>query len=402
MTIGTLAAMNRPADARADALEALSDAVQAIGGVLAIEDVLQLIVDRVRVLVGARYAALGIGETGAIEQFVTSGIDQQTRAAIGPLPKGHGLLGLIIREGHSYRIPDIARHPDSYGFPPNHPPMKSFLGVPVGIEGRPIGNLYLTEKEGAAEFSEADQRLVELFASHAAIAVENARLRDQLRRLAIVDERERIAKDLHDGVIQAIYAVALSLEDVPDMMAGEPDEARRRVDRAIDQLNLTIRDLRSFIAGLGPEIVEQTDLVGVLGAMVDQFRLTTMTDVELRLPDEIIDVSIAVRVELAQIVREALSNVARHAGASRARLGLDIEEGRWLRLEIADNGRGFVVEEDREAGHLGLSNMADRADALGGTLEVDSSTGVGTRIIVRVPALASDGLAVEPTVEGSP
>ena len=153
-------------------IDAFDAATRAIAGLRSVDDMLQVIVDRVRPLVGARYAALGIVHPdGVIERFITSGLDPEDRRAIGPLPRGHGILGLIIRENRSFRIPDIATDPHRYGFPPNHPPMHSFLGVPVTVKGRSVGNLYLTEKAGAAEFSEADQRLVESFAIHAGIAI---------------------------------------------------------------------------------------------------------------------------------------------------------------------------------------------------------------------------------------
>ncbi|HEY5629151.1 MAG TPA: GAF domain-containing protein, partial [Candidatus Limnocylindrales bacterium] len=212
----------------ADALAALDAAARAIAGLRSVDEVLQLIVDRVRDLVDARYAALGIvGPAGKLERFITAGLDPHEREAIGPLPTGRGLLGLIIREGRSYRIPSIAGHVDSSGFPPNHPPMTSFLGVPVTSGGERLGNLYLTDKRSAREFSAADQSLVETFALHAGIAIENARLHAQAGRLAVVDERDRIGRDLHDGIIQALYAVSLSLEDVPDMMVDAPGEATR-------------------------------------------------------------------------------------------------------------------------------------------------------------------------------
>ena len=212
-----------------DALEALDAATRAIAGVLDLDAVLQLIVERVCALADARYAALGIvDEFGGIDRFITVGITPEQRALLGPPPTGHGLLGLIIREGRSYRIPDIAAHPDSYGFPPNHPPMTSLLGVPVTVKGRAIGNLYLTDKRGAGEFSAGDQQLVELFAHHAGIAIENARLHEQVRQLAVVEERDRIGQELHDGIIQSLYAVTLSLEDVETLMTEDPAEAKAR------------------------------------------------------------------------------------------------------------------------------------------------------------------------------
>jgi len=219
-----------------DALYQLDRATRAIAGELDLDRVLQLIVDGVRELVGAQYAALGIVDvTGRIERFITSGISDALRRSIGPLPEGHGLLGTIIRDGVTLRIPDISKHPDSYGFPPNHPPMHSLLGVPIRVGRATVGNFYLTEKQGASAFSDDDEELVEMFALHAGIAIQNARLLLEVQKLAIVDERLRISRDLHDGIIQSIYAVSLSLEDVPELIQEDDAEAVARVDRAPDR-----------------------------------------------------------------------------------------------------------------------------------------------------------------------
>ncbi len=367
------------------ALEALSEAVGAVAGELDVETVLQLIVDRVRSLVGAQYAALGIvDERRRIERFITSGISPVERARLGPLPEGHGLLGLIITEGRSLRVSDIGSHPASSGFPPHHPPMRSLLGVPVRTKGRIIGNFYLTDKEAAAEFSDDDQRLIELFAQHAGIAIENARLHEAVGRLAVIEERDRIGKDLHDGIIQSIYGVSLSLEDMPELMDEDPAEARARVDRAIDSLHDTIRDLRGFIFGLRPELVDRTDLVGLLVALTEQLHQNSLVEVVLDLPDGLVEPPAHVRAELLQIARESLSNVARHALATKATVRL-AREDTDLVLEIRDNGRGFELTATPLQGHYGLANMHDRANALHGDLVVESGPGAGTRIIVRIP-----------------
>jgi signal transduction histidine kinase len=375
-------------------LEALDVATRAIAGVLDLDAVLQLIVDRVCELVAARYAALGIVDRyGGIERFITTGVTSEERARIGSPPRGHGLLGLIIREGRSYRIPDISAHADSYGFPPNHPPMRSFLGVPVVVKGRTIGNLYLTEKRGADEFSATDEQLVELFARHAGIAIENARLHDQVHRLAIVEERDRIGQELHDGIIQSLYAVTLSLEDVEEMMADEPGEAAARIDRSIDAVHAAIRDIRNFVLGLRPHLLERTDLVGGLAALAEEMRLNTMVDVEVDL-DEGVEAAAGLdegrRAQLLQIAREAFSNAARHAQASRATIVLAIDDNAILRLLIEDNGRGFEVEAERGGEHQGLVNMRDRATHMGGQLQVESAPGSGTRIIVRIPLFSGE------------
>jgi len=367
------------------ALQALDAAVRGIGGVLKVEQVLQLIVDRVRELVSAQYAALGIvDEQGIITQFITSGIDSEQRRAIGDLPRGRGLLGLIIRENRSYRVPKISAHPESFGFPPNHPAMDSFLGVPVTVKGEVVGRLYLTNKQGIDEFSANDQALVETFALHAGIAIENARLHEQVQRLAVVDERDRISRELHDSVIQMIYAVTLSLDDVPDLVKEAPAEAAIRVDRAIDALHDVIRDIRHFIFGLQPLLLDSGSLIEGLNALADELRRNTTTEIQVT-GDEPPDLPLAIVADLLAIAREALANVARHAQAGYATIGLSRAD-RALRLEIADDGRGLGADADVLRGHHGLANMRARAAGIGGTLDIVSGAGEGTRIIVVIPS----------------
>jgi signal transduction histidine kinase len=374
-----------------EALYALDRATRAIAGELDLDRVLQLIVDSVRELVGARYAALGIvGSEGRIERFITSGISVEERARIGPPPSGHGLLGTIIRDGVSLRIPDIGRHPDSYGFPEHHPRMASLLGVPVRVGGEPVGNLYLTDKRDAVEFGAADQELVEMFALHAGIAIQNAELHYEVQKLAVVDERLRISRDLHDGIIQSIYAVSLSLEDVSEQIRAEPAAAAARVDRAIDRLHTTIGDIRTMIVGLGAEV--EGGIGGALEAMVGEMLsgsgidltidFSGATELDARLHPEAAH-------ELVQIAREAMSNVARHSGAHRAVLSLTVDAGQAT-LRIDDDGVGFDPGRRLGSGHFGLANLRDRAAGLAGTLTIESEPERGTRIIVRLPLAPSE------------
>ncbi len=331
-----MARIDDQAPASGPVYDALDAATRAIAGLVSVDEVLQVIVDQVRPLVGARYAALGIvDEHGVIERFITSGISAATRASIGALPRGHGFLGLIIRENQSFRIPDIAVDPRRHGFPPHHPPMHSFLGVPVAVKGRSVGNLYLTDKAGAAGFSPDDQALVETFARHAAIAIENANLHEQVRRLAIVDERERISKDLHDGIIQSLYGVGLSLEDVPDILEDDPDEVVRRVERAIDNIHFAIRDIRNFIFGLRPELLSGTTLLVGLAAILEEFRHNSVIDVELRTNDLERDPSPDATADLLGMVNEALSNVVRHSGATRAFVDVDVDGDGSVRIAVS-------------------------------------------------------------------
>ena len=229
--------------------------------------------------------------------------------------------------------------------------MHSFLGVPITVQGRSVGNLYLTDKAGADEFSADDQALVEIFAVHAGIAIENARLHEQVQRLAIVDERDRIGQDLHDGIIQSIYAVGLSLEDVPELIRDDPEEVERRVERAIDSLHVTIRDIRNFIFGLRPELLSGTTLINGLVAVVEEFRHNSMIDVELHVGDVDQEPDPEATGHLLGVVNEALSNIARHSGASRATVFVNNAEPGGLDLVVEDNGHGFDPSTIGVLGH---------------------------------------------------
>ena len=385
-----LAASRARALARARASEeelaALDEATRGIAGVLSAERVLQQIVDNVRRLVGARYAALGIvNEQRQIDPFITSGLSRAERDRIGPPPRGHGLLGLIMEEGRAIRVPEIRGHPRSVGFPPNHPPMRSLLGVPISVRGRVLGNLYLTDKEDGAPFTDKDQRLVELFAAHAGIAMENARVHEQEQRLAILEERQRIGRDLHDGVIQSIYAVGLMLDDALEVVPTDPAGASEKIEHAIESINLTIRDIRNFIFGLRPEPLDQAGLVEALAAMAEEFRVNTMIDIALEVngPADF-EMPADDTMQMLHLTREALSNVARHARATHAEIRLVANE-RALELAIVDDGVGFDPTARRGPGHMGLGNMRTRAAELGGELLVESAVGRGTRVAVRVP-----------------
>ncbi len=370
-----------------DVHAALDAAVRGIASLTSVDDALQVIVDGVRPLVNAQYAAVGIVDAaGRIERFITSGMDAETRQRIGALPEGRGLLGLIIRENRSFRICDLNVDPRRYGFPPNHPPMRSFLGVPITIKGLSLGRLYLTNKVDAREFTEEDQSLVETFALHAGIAMENARLHERLQRLAVVDERERISKDLHDGVIQNLYAVGLSLEDVTELMVEQPAEAATRVERAIDSIHLSIKDIRNFIFGLRPELLEGASLLVGLAALAEEYRHHMIVDLNLRLPDTVAEPPAGVTGHLLAIVAESLSNIARHSHAGRATLELRTPaDGTTIELTIEDNGIGFDPTAVVALGHRGLANTRERAAQIGGTVTIVSRPGAGTQVIVRVP-----------------
>jgi signal transduction histidine kinase len=379
LTRPQLAARNRQ-------LSALNQAALDITSELSLKKVLQQIVDSVRYLVGSQYAALGVPDAdGHLETFVYSGLPTELARQIPSLPQGHGLLGALIEEESPIRIPRIADDPRSVGFPENHPPMESFLGVPVLAGKRPLGNLYLTNKLDLEEFSADDQELVEMLAVHVAVAIQNARLYEKVGRLAIVDERARIGMDLHDGVIQSIYAVGLILESTRlEIQKSNIEAADQLLASGIDGLNDTIRDIRNFILDLRPHRFS-ANLEQGLSRLVREFQANTMIPVQLDLPKEIVDsLSTPVAQAVFLTTQEALANVARHAKATEVevcarRVPLGME------LCVRDNGRGFnVADMDQAVGH-GLANMRERAEELHGSYEIKSAPGKGTWITVFFP-----------------
>ena len=337
---------------------------------LSLEAVLLRIVELAVDLTDARYGALGVltPDGRLIEEFITVGISPEDRAALGEPPTGHGLLGALITEARPLRIPDISADPRSFGFPPNHPPMKSLLGAPVAGRGKVFGNIYLTDKQGAETFDEEDERVLVVLATQAAIAVENARVRDEsehksreLQRLQVVEERERIGKELHDGVIQSLFAVGMSLQGLA--AASSDPEMARRLEGAVEDVDHAIRDLRNYIFGLRPGILADRQLDEALKEMASEFGSRTGVVT-------VVDVDGAAAAELAsragdvvQLAREALSNVGRHGAATTCRVSLRRGDA-GLFLEIDDDGRGF--DADMTSWGMGLQNLRERVEPLGG------------------------------------
>jgi len=359
---------------------------------LSLPAVLQRIVDLAAELTGARYAALGVLEEGLLTEFHTTGITAEQRSAIGALPVGHGLLGEIIQQPYPLRIPEIAEHPHSSGFPPNHPPMHSFLGAPVTARGEVFGNIYLTDKKGASAFTDEDERTVVVLAVQAGIAIDNARLyeeathaRGELERLAVMEDRERIARDLHDGAIQSLFAVGMGLQGAAQL-SGEAG-TQERLELAVGEIDRVIRDLRNYIFGLRPGILADRQLAQALQDLTKDFQaksgVTTVTSINADVAAELASRA----ADIVHFTREALSNVGRHADATTCRVSL------WRRgdeavLEIDDDGSGFdqsALREDGTDGGSGLRNLADRAEGLGGRANVTAVLGEGTTVAVALP-----------------
>ena len=365
-------------------LSSFNEAALAIAGELDSNKVLQLIVDRARELVHAHYAALGVpDQNGRLAKFIHSGMSADVVSRMPHLPRGEGLLGSIVKERQPIRINKITADPRSVGFPEGHPSMTSFLGVPVMGGGEVLGNLYLTDKIGAKGFSAADQRLVEMLAAHAAIAIQNANLYEQVERLAVLEERTRIGMDLHDGVIQSIYAVGLTLESARMVLPDEAEESAQLLDSAVSGLNDAIRDIRNFILDLRPRRFSG-DLQQGLARLVREFQANTMIPVSTTVPQQVEDLSTSKARAVFLTTQEALANIARHARAENVTLTL-MRSDTAVTLVINDDGRGFdAQDESRQVGH-GLANMQARAEGLSGTFRLRSAPGQGTTVTLRLP-----------------
>jgi signal transduction histidine kinase len=534
----------------------LYEAIEALTSELSLELVLQKVTDLSRDLAQSSYSALGVlGGSGKLTQFLTSGISQDERDRIGGLPEGKGVLGLLGTDNKPIRLPDLSEHPQSVGFPPNHPAMKSFLGVPIVYKGRVLGNIYLANKIGAEEFSEDDESLLSIFAAQSAIAIENARLfenesrrstqldvlnragrelalipdlgdllravadllkegfsyenvqvfwvdqanstlqlralvglmedkvslggirpmdqgisgwaakhrqtvvsndvsndprydslvdgatacsnlavpvtvkeqvvavinvegmepdafddsdvktletladqlavaveniqlhrqqRDQSRSLAVAEERDRIGRDLHDGVIQSIYAAGLTLEDIASRADEEPQEVRPRIDSVVGDLNQSIADIRSYIMDLRPRELQGRGLDEALASLVRYLEDRTGVKVKIDVPVDMSVLSEQYAVNLWHVFQEAFSNIEKYANATTVTLSLTISED-TLTLDIADDGVGFDLETAELGRGYGLPNIKDRAERLGGMLLIESALGQGTWLKVLVP-----------------
>jgi signal transduction histidine kinase len=374
-------------DQRSPAFEAMSDAVLAVAAERSVESILQKLVHAARALAGARYAALGVPDgEGAFAQFITSGMSDKLVAAMGPLPRTHGLLGAMLESEEPHRTDDIRTDPRFKGWwPREHPEMRSFLGVPIVSRNGVIGAFYLTEKQGAPEFDLADQRVIEMLAAHAAIAIENARLYEHSRELSIVEERNRLARELHDAVSQKLFGLVLSAESAATLVDRDPAEAKAELERLQTLAREAMDELRSLVFELRPPALESEGLATALRKHVDVLRRVYRQEIALELLGTSRG-SPQVEREVLRIAQEALQNALRHAQASRVAVRLDARDGR-LSMEVADDGVGFDPDAPvLRSRRLGLTSMAERAEAIGGTLAVESTPGSGTTVRLEAPA----------------
>jgi signal transduction histidine kinase len=367
----------------------LVDAGLALASELDIDALLQRIADVAREVVGARYAAVGVvGDDGLLLRFVYSGIDPETADRIGDLPHGRGLLGVLLEGGRPMRMREISEHQDSYGFPDNHPPMHSFLGVPIIVRESVFGRLYLTEKQGASEFTKDDERIAMTLAAQAGVAIQNANLLEEVRvrgdELAVLEERDRISKELHDGVIQSIYSVGLSLQGAMALVERDPQRTRERMDEAIGTLDDVVRDVRSYIFALQPKSVGERGLKNAIEELVRDVEVNTLAETAVDLSDDALAmIPETAAGDVIQLVREILSNVARHAQAGEVWVACAVREGSTVVLTIEDDGIGFDPLTVAR-GH-GLDNIEDRAGRIGGTVTIKARKPKGSVHTVSLP-----------------
>ncbi len=362
-------------------LRALNESVRAISAELSLEQVLQKVTRAAQILLNVKYAALGLHDgEGRLSRFITVGIAPEEHEKIGPLPAGRGLLGYLLHHGKSIIVNNIAQHPRSAGFPENHPQMTSLLGVPVYSKGRLIGALYLTDKQDGSDFVEADQQLVEMLAVHAAIAIENAQLYEQTQRLAILEERERFARDLHDGIIQSIYAVGLALDQAKMDIRPTNYSAREQIEISLKSLASVIKDIRNYIFDLRPEALKYQGLKARLEGLIKELRVNTLLPIYVEIAPNI-DASLTEMQarHIFHISHEALSNAARHAKASHISYRL-VKTGNEITVLIEDDGVGFDLHPQIKPGHHGLANMQARAAQLNAFFDIDSRLHEGTRL----------------------
>lgn len=374
---------------RATQLEALNAASLALTTELDLGLVLQKVVDLSRELVDSNYGALGVLDQSGqeFEQFVTSGISQKKRQMIGDPPHGKGLFSVLIKTGKPMMVEDIKSHHRHVGFPKNHPDMSNLLGVPIKTKGKVIGDLYLAEKQNEAgetiPYTSEDQQILEMFATQAAIAIENARLYRQVQQLAILEERQRFGMDLHDGVIQSIYAVGLLLENIQRRVKSE--DSKQGISKAINSLNSAISDIRNYILDLRPQHFQGRNIIQGVEELGRALRANTFMDVNI--DTDSIDpsrLSPEQTVEILHIAQEALSNVQKHAHASEVDISLQFVNGD-LALAIKDNGVSITAENLEKSYGNGLRNMRERAAMLQGVVKIEPRKSGGTEVTLRIP-----------------
>jgi signal transduction histidine kinase len=360
-------------------LEEVSAAVLAVSRHLSVREVLQTIVTAARGLLDCEYAALGVpDDQGGFAEFLVDGVPDEQREAIGPLPRQHGLLAVMLEEGKPERLSDVRRDPRFGWWPKAHPVLKDFLGVPINDGQEILGALYLANSK-RGKFTLEDEQLLGVLAAHAAIALTNARLYEQSRELALLEERQRVARELHDAVAQKLFSLRLITESAACMVRSDPDRAERELAEIRELASLAASELTDVVSSMQPRELADVGLVETLRRRVELLdrihaqALHFSSTVKSRFPAK-------VEEAVLRIAEESLHNALRHASATSITVSLSVVDG-VLTCAISDDGTG--IDPERAKG-LGLVSMRERAARVRGTLTVDSGD-PGTTVTLVVP-----------------
>ena len=374
-----------------DELYQVSQAVLSVTRQMSVRDVLQVIVRSARSLVGARYAALGVPDEGnSFAEFVVDGISPAEQRAIGPLPRRHGMLAVLLNDGKPERLADIRADPRFEGWPAAHPRMSHFMGVPVRDGDQVLGIIFAANKTSAAAagrgFTERDEEILSLFAAHAAIALTNARLYERSRELSVMQERSRLARELHDAVTQKLFGIrahARAAAVLADRTPLDPERVKAEIEAVGTLGKQAHAELRAVIDGLAPPDLEAAGLADSLrryAVLAGRAYGIPVTFTAAEVP------ALGVRTETAlyRVAQEALHNALRHSAAGRVSVRLS-RTPRRVAVEVRDDGHGFAAEAP--SGGVGLASMRERASSVGGALTIRSGPR-GTLVRMTVPVTA--------------
>jgi signal transduction histidine kinase len=375
---------NQPGD-QDEVFERVSQVVLAVARQVSVRDVLQMIVRSARSLAGARYAALGVpDDSGGFAEFVVDGISARQQAEIGPLPRQHGMLAVILREGKPLRLDDIRADPRFWGWPDAHPELTDVLGVPILDGTEVLGFIFAACKRGPGSFTERDEAMLSLFAAHAAIALTNARLYERGRELTAASERARLARDLHDAVAQKLFSLRAKARAAAVLVHRDPERAAAEIDSVATLAGQAHAELRAVIDGLAPPDLASSGLVGSVRSYAVLAGRTYGRDVTVR-AGELPALGEPLQTVLYRVAQEAISNALRHSGSPEVCVRLAAQR-RSVVLEVTDSGQGFdPAGPAGPGGGLGLRSMRERAASAGGALAIDSRPGGGTTVRLTVP-----------------
>jgi signal transduction histidine kinase len=362
--------------------EHVSQVVLAVSSQLSVRDVLQMIVRSARSLAGARYAALGVpDEAGGFAEFLVDGLTAREQAAIGPLPRQHGLLGVMVREGKPLRLADIRTDPRFWGWPAAHPELTDVLGVPIRQGEAILGFIFAACKVDPGGFTERDERVVGLFAAHAAIALTNARLYERGRELSVLQERARLARDLHDAVSQKLFSVRAKARAAAVLVSRDPARAVEEIDSVAALAGEAHAELRAVIDGLAPPDLAAGGLTGSIRAYAVLAGRTHGAEVVVD-AGELPALDSDQETALYRVAQEAIGNALRHSGSRQVSVCL-YQRQRSVVLEVSDRGAGF--DPGSALAGLGLTTMRERAASAAGRLSITTAPGTGTRVRLSVP-----------------